>query len=100
MQLCKGPQTETTYSIYPKIHESDASIYITILQHARSDKYPTPICLRFCGNEQKELFANFGSIVNRFKNCVKVDPKDWNTTEAKRMYWNLLAELNTFMVVS
>ena len=100
IQLCKGPRTETTYSIFPKIHESDAAIFMSLLKHARSDEYPTPICLRFSNTEQKKLFENFGCIVNRFKQCVKIDPKDVNTTEAKKFYWSLLGELNSFIAVN
>ncbi|XP_061395336.1 uncharacterized protein LOC133330955 [Musca vetustissima] len=97
MQLCKGPRPENTFSVYPKIHEYDAAIYLTILKHARSDRYPTPICLRFSRDDQKELFANFASIINRFKHAIKVDPKDWHTIEARKLYWNMLSELNTFI---
>ncbi|TMW53544.1 hypothetical protein DOY81_001308 [Sarcophaga bullata] len=97
IQLCKGPRTETTYSIFPKIHESDAAIYMSLLKHARSADYPTPLCLRFSSAEQKKLFESFGCIVNRFKQCVKIDPKDVNTTEAKKFYWSLLGELNSFI---
>ena len=100
IQLCKGPRTETTYSIFPKIHESDAAIYMSLLKHARSDVYPTPICLRFSSAEQKKLFESFGCIVNRFKRCVKIDPKEVNTTEAKKFYWSLLGELNSFIAVN
>lgn len=100
MQLCKGPREETTFSIFPKIHESEAAIYLTILKHARSKEYPTPICLRFAGEEQKEMFEKFGSIVQRVKKCFSVDPKEWNTTEAKKVYWKLLGELNNYIAVS
>ncbi|XP_075162614.1 extra spindle pole bodies like 1, separase [Haematobia irritans] len=97
LQLCKGPRTETTFSIYPNIHESDAAIYLTIIKHALSDKYPTPICLRFSGNKQKDLFRDFGNIVNSFKQCIKVDRKDWDTQEARKFYWNSLSKLDTFI---
>ncbi|XP_065360250.1 uncharacterized protein Sse [Calliphora vicina] len=100
MQLCKGPRTETTYSIFPKIHESDAAIYMTLMKHARSLEYGSPICLRFSNDDQKKLYESFGCIVNRFKQCVKIDPKEVNTSEAKRFYWSLLGELNDFIATA
>uniref|UniRef100_A0A1I8NXC8 separase n=1 Tax=Stomoxys calcitrans TaxID=35570 RepID=A0A1I8NXC8_STOCA len=100
LQLCKGPRTETTFSIYPNIHESDAAIYLTIIKHARSDRYPMPICLRFCGSKQKELFESFANIINRFKHSIKVDPKDYYSIEARKLYWKSLSEVNDFMTIA
>ncbi|XP_023309030.2 separin [Lucilia cuprina] len=100
IQLCKGPRAETTYSIFPKIHESDAAIYMTLIKHGRSSEYSTPICLRFSSAEQKKLYESFGGIVSRFQQCVKIDPKEVNTTEAKRFYWSLLDELNQFIATT
>uniref|UniRef100_A0A1A9W4U3 separase n=1 Tax=Glossina brevipalpis TaxID=37001 RepID=A0A1A9W4U3_9MUSC len=100
LQLCKGPITVTSYSKYPKIHESDAAIYVTILRHVRTCDYSKPICLRFNGVDQKELFEKFASIVVRFKKCVQVDPKEFSTTEAKQYYWKLLNELNSFIALA
>ncbi|XP_067613568.1 uncharacterized protein Sse isoform X2 [Eurosta solidaginis] len=94
LQLCKGPRTETTYSVFPQIHELDASIYLTLLKHPRSEDYPIPICLRFSGPEQKELFKKYAHIANQFKQCINVDPKEYNTKEAKKLYWNMLCELD------
>ncbi|XP_053953127.1 uncharacterized protein LOC128859970 [Anastrepha ludens] len=94
LQLCKGPRTETTYSVFPQIHELDANIYVTILRHARSKKYPTPICLRFSGLEQKELYKKYANIANQFKQCINVDPKEYITKEAKKSYWDMLFELD------
>ncbi|XP_054084974.1 uncharacterized protein LOC105220867 [Zeugodacus cucurbitae] len=97
LQLCKGPRTETTVSVYPQIHELDASIYLTVLRHARSAEYPTPICLRFTGPEQKELFRKYGNIANQFRQCINVDPKVYNTKESKKLYWDMLNELDQYI---
>lgn len=72
---------------------------MTLIKHARSDEYPTPLCLRFSSSEQKQLFENFGCIVNRFKQCVKIDHKEVNTIEGRKFYWSLLGELNGFIEV-
>uniref|UniRef100_A0A1A9V1T3 separase n=1 Tax=Glossina austeni TaxID=7395 RepID=A0A1A9V1T3_GLOAU len=100
LQLCKGFNTLSTYSKYSKIHESDAAIYVTILRHIRTCDYPKPICLRFSGVDQKELFNKFACIVDRFKQCVEGDHRKWNTVEDKQHYWKLLDELNNFIAVS
>nr|XP_014103772.2 separin isoform X1 [Bactrocera oleae] len=97
LQLCKGPRTETTYSVYPQIHELDASIYVTVLRHVRSAEYPTPISLRFSGPEQKELFRKYANIANQFRQCINVDPKEYNTKESKKMYWDMLTELDQYI---
>ncbi|XP_020713893.1 separin isoform X2 [Ceratitis capitata] len=94
LQLCKGPRTETTYSVFPQIHELDAAIYFTLFKHARSVEYPTPICLRFSGPEQKELFQKYANIASKFKQCINVDPKEYSTKEAKKFYWDMLCELD------
>uniref|UniRef100_A0A1B0AGA0 separase n=1 Tax=Glossina pallidipes TaxID=7398 RepID=A0A1B0AGA0_GLOPL len=100
LQLCKGFNTLSTYSKYSKIHESDAAIYITILRHIRTCDYPKPICLRFSGVDQKELFNKFACIVDRFKQCVEGDHKKWSTVEGKQHYWKLLDELNNFIALA
>ncbi|KAL9913380.1 separin-like [Glossina fuscipes] len=100
LQLCKGFNTLSTYSKYSKIHESDAAIYLTILRHIRTCDYPKPICLRFTGVGQKELFNKFACIVDRFKQCVEGNHKKWSTVEDKKHYWKLLGELNNFIALA
>lgn len=97
LQLCKGPRTDTSYSIFPKIHENDAAIYMIIMKHARSYEYKKPLCLRFSQPEQRDLYKQFAVIVNRFKENVKIAG---NTVECKKMYWKSLDELNKFIAVS
>ncbi|XP_036335513.1 separin-like isoform X1 [Rhagoletis pomonella] len=94
LQLCKGPRTETTFSVFRQIQELDSNIYVTLLRHARSREYATPICLRFSGPEQKGLFKKYANVANQLKQCINVDPKEYNTKEAKKLYWDMLYELD------
>lgn len=86
--------------MFPQIHELDAAIYFTLFKHARSVEYPTPICLRFSGPEQKELFQKYANIASKFKQCINVDPKEYSTKEAKKFYWDMLCELDQHISVT
>lgn len=100
MQLCKGPLSNTSYSSYQRINESDSDIYLSILKHARSNKYYRPTCIRINSELSADIFRRFSSVVNHFKNCVKVDLKLWNDREVKISYWRNLEILSRYMDVS
>lgn len=100
LQLCKGPRSDTSHSFYQKIYESDSSIYLSILKHARSNKYPRPICIRINSELYADVFRRFSSMANHFKKCVKIDLKYWDSKEVKMNYWRNLEILSRFMDVS
>lgn len=94
--MCKGPRVDNSYLVFPKIHESDSVIYLTLMKHARSNEYGKPVSLRFARPQQKHVFQSFANIINRFKRCVEVVG---NTHEEKKRYWQMLGELNIFIAV-
>ncbi|XP_037939345.1 uncharacterized protein LOC119672386 [Teleopsis dalmanni] len=97
LQICKGPLARTTYSIYPQIHESDACIYLTILRHVRSAKYPNPICIRLSSPKQKQLYRDMAVIPLEFKQHVNINGQTLDK-EAKKRYWDVLGECNTKII--
>ncbi|XP_062132257.1 LOW QUALITY PROTEIN: uncharacterized protein LOC133842958 [Drosophila sulfurigaster albostrigata] len=92
LQLCKSFNPATTCSTYYEIAGSKGDIYLSLLQHCRSPELG-PICLRFDNAALVDIFKRYGTLVERFKRVVTVDPTAVKTSQQKSKYWN---ELNAY----
>ncbi|KAH8365950.1 hypothetical protein KR093_007596, partial [Drosophila rubida] len=87
IQLCKSFNPATTYSTYYEIAGSKGDIYLSLLRHCRSPELP-PICLRFDDAALDDIFQRYGTLVERFKRVVTVDPQAVKTSLQKSKYWS------------
>ncbi|XP_034483559.1 uncharacterized protein LOC117788798 isoform X2 [Drosophila innubila] len=92
LQLCKSFNAATTYSTFYDIAGAKGDIYVTLLRHCRSPELG-PICLHFNDDALGDIFKIYGTLVERFRRVVTVDPADVKSQVAKAKYWK---ELNAF----
>lgn len=88
LQLCKGFNTATTYSTFYDIAVARGDIYVALLRHCRTPELG-PTCLRFDGDALGAIFREYGTLVERFRGVVSVNPLAI-TQEAKATYWKKL----------
>ncbi|XP_023161465.2 uncharacterized protein LOC111593099 isoform X1 [Drosophila hydei] len=92
LQLCKSFNAATTYSTFCEIAGANGDIYISLLRHCRSPELE-PTCLHFNNDALVSLFQEYGTLVERFRRVVTVDPLTVKDQAAKAKYWK---ELNAF----
>ncbi|XP_064546091.1 uncharacterized protein Sse [Drosophila montana] len=92
LQLCKSFNAATTYSTFCEIAGANGNIYVSLLRHCRSPELAAT-CLRFNSDALASLFKEYGTLVERFRRVVTVDPLAVKGQEAKAKYWK---ELNAF----
>lgn len=92
LQFCKSFNAATTYSTFYDIAGAKGDIYVSLLRHCRSRELG-PTCLHFNNDALGGIFTKYGTLVERFRRVVTVDPLDVKSQEAKAKYWK---ELNAF----
>ncbi|KAH8278246.1 hypothetical protein KR044_008450, partial [Drosophila immigrans] len=89
LQLCKSFNPATTYSTYYEIAGAKGDIYLSLLRHCRSPELGA-ICLRFVDAALVDIFKRYGTLLERFKRVVTVDPEAVKTSQQKSKYWHNL----------
>ncbi|XP_017861799.1 PREDICTED: uncharacterized protein LOC108613082 isoform X1 [Drosophila arizonae] len=92
LQLCKSFNAATTYSTFCEIAAANGDIYVSLLRHCRSPELE-PTCLHFNSDALGNLFKEYGTMVERFRRVVTVDPLAVKDHESKAKYWK---ELHAF----
>ncbi|KAL7732514.1 hypothetical protein ACLKA6_019154 [Drosophila palustris] len=88
LQLCKSFNTATTYSTFYDIAVAKGDIYVALLRHCRTPELG-PTCLHLDGDALGAIFREYGTLVERFRGVVTVNPLAI-TQEAKATYWRKL----------